>query len=91
MTDNLSPQTIFKNEFPEAKEYKEESKLSGYQAKQQFIQIFLITGVKLDGIITGNDEFTLQLSSKKFGEQIIYKHAIATISPKIEDYLYKNR
>ena len=42
--------------------------------------IFLVKGVKLQGVITAFDPFSIQLS-RDGTVQLVYKHAIATISP----------
>lgn len=46
------------------------------------VQIFLIGGVCLTGIIMDYDDTTLIIYNNKYGEQLIYKHAISTISIK---------
>jgi host factor-I protein len=44
------------------------------------VTIFLVNGVKLQGIVTWFDNFSLLL--KKEGiSQLVYKHAISTIMP----------
>ena len=42
--------------------------------------LFLINGVKLQGVITGFDPFCLTLKNNTLA-QLIYKSAISTISP----------
>ncbi|MGU9961717.1 MAG: RNA chaperone Hfq [Candidatus Puniceispirillales bacterium WSBS_2018_MAG_OTU23] len=44
------------------------------------VTVFLINGVKLQGIITGFDEFSLLLKRDQH-IQLVYKHAISTIMP----------
>ena len=50
------------------------------------VTVFLGNGKKLTGRIKSFDKFTLLLDSHQ-GEQIIYKHAISTVSlaPRSED------
>ena len=44
------------------------------------VTVFLINGFQIRGIVTGYDSFVLHLSSD--GKQnMIYKHAISTITP----------
>lgn len=44
------------------------------------VTVFLVNGVKLQGIITGADETSLLL--RRDGHtQLIYKHAVSTIMP----------
>ena len=44
------------------------------------LTIFLINGVKLQGIIASFDGFTVTLVREGFS-QLVYKHAISTIMP----------
>lgn len=46
------------------------------------VTIFLINGTRLKGIIKGFDNFVVLL--KQTSQQLIYKHAISTISPEKE-------
>ncbi len=50
------------------------------QTKQKEVQIYLNSGVKMIGVILGYDEFTILISSQSWPPQMIYKHAITTIS-----------
>jgi len=44
------------------------------------ITIFLVNGIKLQGIVTSFDNFSMQL--RRDGHiQLVYKHAISTIMP----------
>lgn len=44
--------------------------------------IFLTSGVKLQGIVTGFDHFSVALR-RESSSQLIYKHAISTIMPNV--------
>ena len=44
------------------------------------LTIFLMNGVKLQGVITSFDGFTVTLVRDGFS-QLVYKHAISTIMP----------
>ena len=46
------------------------------------VSVFLVNGTRLKGIIKGFDNFVIML--KQNNEQLIYKHAISTISPEKE-------
>ncbi len=46
------------------------------------VSIYLVNGTRLKGIIKGFDNFVLLL--KQSNQQLIYKHAISTISPERE-------
>jgi host factor-I protein len=52
------------------------------QACQQkaAVTIFLVNGVKLQGVVTSSDGFTVLLVRDGFS-QLVYKHAISTILP----------
>ena len=51
------------------------------------VTIFLINGVKLQGVITWFDNFCVLLR-REGQSQLIYKHAISTIMPSQEISLY---
>ena len=46
------------------------------------VTIYLINGARLKGLITGFDNFVIVL--KQNVQQLIYKHAVSTISPDKE-------
>ena len=46
------------------------------------VSIFLVNGTRLKGVIKGFDNFVIML--KQNTQQLIYKHAISTISPEKE-------
>ena len=44
------------------------------------VTVFLVNGIKLQGVISGFDNFSLEL--KRDGHvQLVYKHAISTVMP----------
>ena len=51
------------------------------------VTVFLINGVKLQGVITWFDNFCVLLR-REGQSQLIYKHAISTIMPSQEINLY---
>ncbi|MDX2102274.1 MAG: RNA chaperone Hfq [Alphaproteobacteria bacterium] len=51
------------------------------------VTVFLINGVKLQGIVTWFDNFSLLLRRME-SSQLVYKHAISTIMPKDPVRLY---
>ncbi len=58
----------------------EEKFLSKLKENEISVTVFLVNGVKLQGIITWFDEATLLL--RRDGHtQLIYKHAVSTIMP----------
>lgn len=54
--------------------------LSHIKQEKLSVTVYLICGIKLQGVVTGFDHFSLFL--KRNGHsQLIYKHAISTIMP----------
>ena len=51
------------------------------------VTVFLVNGVKLQGIITSFDNFSLLLRRDAIS-QLVYKHAISTIMPAAPVNLY---
>lgn len=51
------------------------------------VTVFLMNGVKLQGIATGFDSFSILLRRDGI-TQLIYKHAISTIMPPVPVTLY---
>lgn len=45
------------------------------------VTIFLINGFQLKGMVKGFDNFTVILEGEHKIQQLVYKHAISTISP----------
>ncbi|MDI6602475.1 MAG: RNA chaperone Hfq [Thermoanaerobacteraceae bacterium] len=45
------------------------------------VTIYLINGFQLRGMVKGFDNFTVVLENEAKQQQLIYKHAISTISP----------
>lgn len=52
------------------------------------VTIFLVSGVKLQGTVTGFDNFCVVLRRSP-QVQLVYKHAIATVVPSAPVSLYK--
>ncbi len=51
------------------------------------VTVFLVNGIKLQGIIVSFDNFCLQL--RRDGQsQLVYKHAISTVMPMVPIQLY---
>ncbi len=52
------------------------------------VTIFLVNGVKLQGIVTWFDNFSVQL--RRDGHtQLVYKHAISTVMPSMPIQLFE--
>lgn len=46
------------------------------------VAIYLVNGIKLQGLITSFDRHTLKLNHSEVQDQLVYKHAIATVVPR---------
>ena len=55
--------------------------LSRLRRSQTFVTMFLMNGFQLRGTIAGFDQFVVVLMSDQ-KQQVIYKHAISTITPE---------
>ncbi|MCF8009811.1 MAG: RNA chaperone Hfq [Clostridiales bacterium] len=55
--------------------------LNRVRKAQTPVTVYLVNGVQLKGVVTGFDTFSLTLDSNN-KQQMIYKHAISTISPE---------
>ena len=56
--------------------------LNGVRRSKSPVTLFLLKGVKLQGVITGFDAFSLLLRRDGVS-QLVYKHAISTIMPQV--------
>jgi len=54
--------------------------LNKIRKEKQTVTVFLVNGVKLQGVITWFDNFSMLLK-REAHIQLIYKHAISTIMP----------
>ena len=61
--------------------------LNQVRKEKNSVTVFLINGVKLQGVITWFDNFCILL--RRDGQsQLVYKHAISTIMPSLNVSLY---
>jgi host factor-I protein len=63
--------------------------LAQLRKQKASLTIFLVTGVKLQGVVTAFDGFTVLLARNGFS-QLVYKHAISTIMPVDALKLYED-
>ena len=56
--------------------------LNSLRKEKVTVLIYLMNGTRLKGVITGFDNFVILL--KQSNQQLIYKHAVSTISPEKE-------
>lgn len=61
--------------------------LNHVRKKRMSVTVFLVNGVKLQGVITWYDNFSMMLSRDGY-TQMVYKHAISTVMPLDELSMY---
>jgi host factor-I protein len=61
--------------------------LNTIRKEKATVTIFLVNGVKLQGVVTWFDNFSILLRRDSFN-QLIYKHAVSTILPSSPIQLY---
>lgn len=54
------------------------------------LTMFLVNGVKLQGVVTWFDNFCVLLKGEGRPPQLVYKHAISTIAPNAPVNLFEN-
>ena len=54
--------------------------LNSIRKEKQTVTVFLVNGVKLQGVVTWFDNFSILLRRDTHA-QLVYKHAISTIMP----------
>ncbi len=63
--------------------------LNAVRKEKAMVTVFLVNGVKLQGIVTWFDNFSLLLKRDVIS-QLVYKHAISTVMPNEPISLYEN-
>jgi len=64
--------------------------ISSMIKKQLVVSVYLISGIKLQGVIIGQtDEGVPSISLRNGCDQVVYKHAISTICPAPGQFLYE--
>ena len=53
------------------------------------VTVFLVNGFQMRGVITGFDQFVILLQSDG-RQQMIYKHAVSTMTPAVPVHLTQN-
>lgn len=61
----------------------QDSALNWLRKNHTQVAIFLVSGIKLEGSISGFDQYSLLLTDAHGNQQMIYKAKISTISPLI--------
>jgi host factor-I protein len=55
--------------------------LSQVKKENALVVIYLVNGFQLKGVVKGFDNFTIFIENTETKMQMIYKHAVTTISP----------
>lgn len=63
--------------------------LNTVRKEKASVTVFLVNGVKLQGVITWFDSFSILLKREQH-VQLIYKHAVSTIMPASQINLYND-
>lgn len=59
----------------------QDSALNWLRKNHTNVAIFLVSGIKLEGIISGFDQYSVLLTDAHHNQQMIYKAKISTIAP----------
>ena len=65
----------------EKKQNLQDTFLNAVRKRNTPLTIFLVNGVKLQGVVTWFDNFCVLLKGDGRPPQLVYKHAISTIAP----------
>jgi host factor-I protein len=58
----------------------QEAALNWLLQTKQTVAVFLISGIKLEGVVSGHDQYSLLLTDSHDNQQLIYKAKISTIT-----------
>ncbi len=58
----------------------QEDALNWLRTTKQVVAVFLISGIKLEGVVTGHDQYSLLLTDSHGNKQLVYKAKISTIT-----------
>src|SRR5215813_6596876 len=77
---NMAPKTRKRKMASEKSQSVQDVFLNSIRKSKMPVTIFLVNGVKLQGIVTWFDNFSVLLR-RDAHSQLVYKHAISTIMP----------
>ena len=66
-------------------EHSEKIFIDTLQSRSQLVQVFLLGGIRIVGVIVGNDDYTIAINTRSHGVQLVYKNAITTISKHVQE------
>ncbi|MEM7768413.1 MAG: RNA chaperone Hfq [Pseudomonadota bacterium] len=73
----------------EKKQNLQDTFLNAVRKNRTHLTVFLVNGVKLQGVVTWFDNFCVLLRGDGRPPQLVYKHAISTIAPNSPVQLYE--
>jgi host factor-I protein len=82
MTDKINDKTA------DTRQNLQDTFLNHLRKNKTPTTIFLVNGVKLQGVVTWFDNFSLLLR-REAHSQLIYKHAISTVMPNVPVQLFE--
>ena len=74
----------------EKKQNLQDTFLNAVRKNKTPLTVFLVNGVKLQGVVTWFDNFCVLLKGDGRPPQLVYKHAISTIAPNSPVSLFEN-
>ena len=74
----------------EKKQNLQDTFLNAVRKSKTPLTIFLVNGVKLQGVVTWFDNFCVLLRGDGRPPQLVYKHAISTVMPSQPFSLYED-
>ena len=72
---------------PEKSQNVQDVFLNYIRKNKTSVTVFLVNGVKLQGIVTWFDNFSVLL--RRDGHTLVYKHAISTVMPSMPIQLFE--
>ena len=73
----------------EKKQNLQDTFLNAVRKSRTPLTVFLVNGVKLQGVVTWFDNFCVLLRGEGRPPQLVYKHAISTIAPNSHVQLFE--
>ncbi len=73
----------------EKKQNLQDTFLNAVRKARTPLTVFLVNGVKLQGVVTWFDNFCILLRGEGRPPQLVYKHAISTIAPNSHVQLFE--
>lgn len=72
----------------EKKQNLQDAFLNAVRKSRTPLTVYIVNGVKLQGVVTWFDNFCVLLRGEGRPPQLVYKHAISTIAPNAQVQLF---